>query len=586
MHKILGIIYVLILISCTSFASPPSMLLSPQHFVPDATNTEFRNTVIRFIRGVAIQHLNHTSLQQLNTLDAQWSNAYQKTDWSVTLSVYRDGQQVGSSRVHGNDLDATLKKATELALHNHKLDKLSPNELGDYRFKVDFDYYPAHLYSFIEFGDEGLELVGSRVAIRKLDKAAIKEQIAQSQAYLLRSMHPTLHGFFKFYDAAHDKKESLLRTIYTSSSLYTLIKLYKLTQDPSLEVLFKPIAQFILSEQLNTGPQAGGFYYGLKPKTQKNSCLVVVGTTSKTIFTLLELHHFYPSDPTYLKAATKGGDWLLTMIDKNGKVTPIANCAEGTWTYNRKHSFLYSGQVLSALSRLYNETHDSRYYDGALKIAQQFLKEFDRQGPLVGDEYRPANSISSSWMMMAFIDFAKINEDKVYVSAIERIANTLLSRQITSRYDIFSNGRYLDAMTTSGNGWINEVMGNLYQFCQEKQLSNCERYRKAIILTSRWLLQNAYTPENTYNVKHPTQAIGGFMTNFTTQTVRTDAVCHGVNSLIALIGITGSTNHPLLVLAERPLPEILPLLRAGNGFISTNTLVKMKNKESVSITAP
>ncbi|PPA80556.1 hypothetical protein C4A76_26530, partial [Brevibacillus laterosporus] len=77
----------------------------------------------------------------------------------------------------------------------------------------------------------------------------------------------------------------------------------------------------------------------------------------------------------------------------------------------------------------------------------------------------------------------------------------------------------------------------------------------------------AYTPQNSYNVKNPERAIGGFITNFTTRTVRTDAVCHGVNSLIMLLSTSGDGNKPLINLPERPLIEILPLLRAGNGFL-------------------
>ena len=123
-------------------------------------------------------------------------------------------------------------------------------------------------------------------------------------------------------------------------------------------------------------------------------------------------------------------------------------------------------------------------------------------------------------------------------------------------------------MTTSGNGWINEVMGVLFNFCQKEQLHNCNQYRNAMVLTSRWLLQNAYTPQNTFNIKNPANAIGGFITNITTETVRTDAVCHGVNSLITLLTIAKQKQEVFVTLPERPLAEILPLLRAGNGFLS------------------
>jgi len=48
--------------------------------------------------------------------------------------------------------------------------------------------------------------------------------------------------------------------------------------------------------------------------------------------------------------------------------------------------------------------------------------------------------------------------------------------------------------------------------------------------------------------------------------VRTDAVCHGINSLISMLRIAEPGEALSLELPERPLAEILPLLRAGNGF--------------------
>lgn len=536
-------------------------------FVPMVDNQAFRNEIISYVRGLAVNQINQVPLHQLQTLDATWNNSYQKSDWSVTVTLYHLGNKVGEGSSQGASLADVLKKATEMTLKPQPADRLNEKELNHYRFKVAFDYYPARMYSFIEYGEQGLELTGSRVAVRTMDAQSLKDQINTSAGYLLKTMHPQLHGFFKFYNAGQDRQQELLRTIYSSSSLYTLLMLYQTTHDQQLPQHFKPIADFILSNQVQDGPHAGGFYYGYNPETHKKSCVLVVGTTSKTMFTLLELNRFYPNEPKYLAAAKKAGDWLLTRINPDGTVMPIASCASGQWKNRSKQSFLYSGQVLSALSRLYGVTHDDRYHQGGVKIAGQFLQQLKTQGLIVGDDYRPANSISSSWVMMSLIDLAKVDSNPVYRNTIDKLASAILARQITDKTDVYSNGRYLDAMTASGNGWINEVMGVLHQFCKQQDGSNCQRYQDAMVLTSRWLLQNAYTPQNTYHVKNPNRAIGGFMTNFTTRTVRTDAVCHGVNSLIMLLASLGHDTGTLVNLPERPLVEILPLLRAGNGFL-------------------
>jgi hypothetical protein len=539
---------------------------SPTHIpASTVTNQQFRDAIIRYVRGIAVKNHN-APLLQFDFMEKKWLEYYQATDWRIQVSLYHQGQEIGAGCAHGANLAETLRKATEQTLLQQPDGKLTENTLSSYRFKITLNYYPDRVYSFIEYDFQGLELLGNVVAVRKLDEELIKQQIVNSQGYLLRMMHPELHGFFKLYDAGRDEKEHLLRTIYSASSLYTLLKLYARNKDTTLEKHFKPIANFILSNQVQDGPNAGAFYYGLNPKTNTVVQELVVGTTSKTIFTLIELDHFYPDNPRYLQAAIKAGDWLVKMVHPDGRVTSSAIFLNGNWDYSDKQSFLYSGQVLSALSRLYKETNDKQYYEGAHKIAGHFINEVKRQGPLLGDTFRPANSISSSWVMMSLIDYAKIDNDPAIINVISEIAHTLLTRQIKNKEDAFSNGRYIDLLATSGNGWVNEVMGVMYEFCSSKQLSNCKQYQQAMLLTSRWLLQNAYTKQNTYAIKNPEQAIGGFIRHFTSKTVRTDAVCHGVNSLISLLNNLGESNKVLLDLPERPLVEILPLLRAGSSL--------------------
>ncbi|WP_019217891.1 glycoside hydrolase family 76 protein [Legionella tunisiensis] len=276
----------------------------------------------------------------------------------------------------------------------------------------------------------------------------------------------------------------------------------------------------------------------------------------------MELYRFY-HDEAYLTAAIRAGDWLLTMVKDDGHVVSGVRCKLDHWNYNQKQSFLYSGQVLSALSRLYLTTNDQRYYDAASKIAKHMAIAANKQGDFVGDDFRTPNTISTSWVLMALIDYSKINNTPLYHKVISKAASAILARQIHDRHDAYNHGRYLDTMATSGNGWINEVMGELHQFCLSQGRSDCKQYRDAMILTSRWLLQNAYTEASSYDVKNPSQAIGGFMRDFVSQTIRTDAVCHGVNSLISLLTMIGQQNQHLITLAERPFEETIGLLRIG-----------------------
>jgi len=49
-------------------------------------------------------------------------------------------------------------------------------------------------------------------------------------------------------------------------------------------------------------------------------------------------------------------------------------------------------------------------------------------------------------------------------------------------------------------------MGNLYDFCMNEHMTGCQAYRGAMLQTRRWLLQNAYSEANGYEVKNPLRA--------------------------------------------------------------------------------
>ena len=563
----------LCIICLNSFANNTQTL-----FVPDLDNQTFRHEVIKLIRAAAINHLSAKITQPMKNLDKKWSNHYQTTDWHLHLTVYHHGQIVGHTQVHGKSLAEVLKISTESALHSISAHPLSRSLLDEYRFKVDFEYYPSHHYAFIEYGNEGLELSGNRVVVRSLTQDVLYQQIQRSKTYLLRAIDPQYHGLFKFYNASLDQSERLLRTVYSASTLYTLLKIQSVE-----EKQLKPhgglrrldlaptinLTRFILSNQLLSGANKGAFYYGYDPISHEHVRRLVVGTAAKSIFALLILHAQNSHESLYLERAKMAGDWLLACVDEKGRVMPILTWKDNQWLSSHRQSLLYSGQVLSALSRLYAVTQDQRYLVASKRIADHFVRLVNQQGPLLGDEYRPANSISSSWVLMSLMDYARIDPAPRYQSTLVRVGQTILQRQIVAVDDIDNHGRYLDAMTASGNGWINEVMGTAYSFClNHKTAHHCQSYYDATLRTSRWLLQNAYTPENMFAIKNPQRALGGFITNFRAETVRTDAVCHAVNSILLVLSSNNvvkrfDSSAILLSSPERSLREILPLLRAG-----------------------
>lgn len=534
-------------------------------FVPIATNAQFRQEVLDAVLALAKRKDASQDLRELMALDKKWANHYQNTHWDIRVRPYYHGRALLPGHAQGGSLAKVLSNATAKTIDQMPADARAA--LDDVRFKVSFDYYPNKRYAFIQFGPKALELAGGRVAIRDFGPAEVQAQILESADYIRRVMNPNLYGFYKFYNAKTNQHENVLRTIYSASSLYTLMQVSAAFPNMPYDKHVQDIANFILKNQVSAGPNAGAFAYSFNPKTMMPSKRYVVGTASKTIFTLLLLHAKYPKDHRYLSAAQRAGDWLLTRVNAKGEVRPVTVCESLSCVDNSRSSLLYSGQTLSALSRLYAVTGDGRYQATARRIANVFLARSKNEGLILGDGYRPANSISSSWVMMSLLDFAKITDEAPYIRQAEAIGQAIMQRQITNPSDVFNEGRYLDAMTTSGNGWINEVFGVYYEYCQAKHRSHCVQYKNAMLKTTRWLLQNAYTPENSYNIPDPLAAQGGFILSFTKPVVRTDAVCHGVNSLLSMRKIQGNKTFPWFSLPEPPLKELLPQLRAGYPYL-------------------
>ncbi len=524
-------------------------------------NNAFRQEVMQFVHQVADHYVDHQNAQKNKAMDNRWFNGgHPVINWAMEVSVYEHGSLVGRAQTDATSLSEGLIKTSTEAFKQAHLDK---NALKDARFKVSFYYPPdSRQYSFVDDGKGAAELIGNVVPVRIMDTDLLKERILAEKAYLLRMMDPDLHALIKRYDAKADVRQKNVRTIYTSSTLFTLLKINSAFPDPVIEKQVEPMANFILSMQEHTGKNAGAFHYSYNKKTHQKDNRFVVGTASKTIFTLLLLNE-RTHDPKYLNAAKEAGNWLMTKVDNEGHVNPVLTYSKNKWNQITKQSFLYSGQVLSALSRLYHATNDKAYYDKATLIANRFVEHVKKNGPFVGDDFRTPNSVSTSWMVMSLLDYAKVNDNPVYRETITHCAAELLARQANDANDAFNYGRVVDLISASGNGWVNEVMTVLYPFCQQTNMPGCEGYRQFIIHSSRWLMQNVYTPANSFAIKNPAVANGGAIPNFLGVTVRTDAVCHGGNSLVGLYEIEGTKDQTYMTVPEMSLDEVLGLLGIG-----------------------
>ncbi|MDH4270245.1 MAG: terpene cyclase, partial [Dehalococcoidia bacterium] len=413
-------------------------------------------------------------------------------------------------------------------------------------------------FSFIEYEGQGKEVMEGLVIIRSLDKQLMLQEIEQGKDFLFRAMDEDEHGFYKRYDTESDYFGSRLYTVYSASIIYTLLKVYDFDHDERILGGIPEWGDFLLSMQSKDEETYGAFHYSYYPSSGTKEGSFPVGTTALSIFTLLDLYE-RTGDSRYLESAKLGGDWLTTMQRPDGVMYAYQNLSGGEWVYGDQESLLYNGQVLSALSRLYIATGETRYYDTAQKIAQHFSARVEKEGCFLGDDYRWPNPISSAWVAMSLLDFYKIDKEDYCKNIILKCSGELLEKQAKNLSNPLYSGSWYRAYSTSGNGWLAEVMMTMYRFCQEQNMDGCDKYKEAIIRVIRWIIQNTYSEENTFFLKEPEKAIGGIFWNYEDRYVRTDSLCHALNAYAGMMD--DWEDGTLLSLPEQSIGVILNRLR-------------------------
>ncbi len=503
----------------------------------DLDNAAFRDRVVTFVRHVAASGPNAPCTLPLTTQPLH-----------VVVSMYWEGEVVGWGISGHDELCVALEDATLQAVDASGMDR---SRLEEARFVVELT---DHDYAMVEHEGKGVELVDGLVPVRMFDKAMLRQRIDEGKAYLLRVMDPDLGGVHKYYDAPTDTFENRLHTIYTASTIYTLLGVHAHDQDESLREPIERAAAFLLAMQrIAPGqPGHGAFHYSLDLELHEREPRFVVGTASKTIFALIELQAFTGED-VYLDAARTAADWLLTMQEADGRVASELNLeSNGTWSMNWEQSMLYTGQVLSALSRLYEATAEQKYLDAASLSAGHLLAKVQSDGCYVGDDYRSPNPISSSWVILSLFDFARASGDSTVRQTVFECADELIARQIDDPDDVYGHGRWPDSLSSSGSGWLAEVLTELYLDCPEGDPDGCARYQRAIVLLLRLSMQYTYSPENSFVAKNPDMARGGVFWDTVDREVRTDSVCHAMNAYVSMIdhlqdGILVDLPEPSLV---------------------------------------
>ncbi len=512
----------------------------------------FRNSITDFVMEAAENYFDEQPTEYPEKLKI-------KGNWEIHVTMYYQGEIKGKGQGKNEILSLALEQATKNIFNDKRAEDLTEENIEDATFLVKF-LSPPEQFSFIGYKGEGRESIDDLILIREISKELILEKIRQGKEFLYRMVNEEKQGFYKKYDVLNDSFEERLYTPYSASIIYTFLYIYDLEKDEEILKHIPAWGDFLLSMQNKDKEDKayGAFSYSFYLDKNEKQKRFVVGSSALSIFTLLRLYDL-TNDSRYLESAKLAGDWLATMQNPDGSMKAYLEYSKGKWVYGEKLSLLYNGQVLSSLSKLYEATNDEKYYDTAKGIAELFAEEYEKEKGYIEGEYRSKNPISNAWVVMSSIDLYKASPDERYKGIIFELSEKILANQRNNEDDLLYYGGWGGAYSSSGIGWISEVMTETYRFCQEERGEDCDKYKQAVIKAIRWLIQNTYSEENSFFLENPEKAIGGVFWNKLNKYVRTDSVCHALNGYIRIID--DLDDGLLLLVPEKSFGEILEEIR-------------------------
>jgi hypothetical protein len=149
-------------------------------------------------------------------------------------------------------------------------------------------------------------------------------------------------------------------------------------------------------------------------------------------------------------------------------------------------------------------------------------------------------------VFLALRDYYRATGKAWAAETAETGVNDLLARQIRNVRNPYRYGRWPRAYSTSGNGWIAEVLGEMASFLDTQgSTAAAAECRQAVRAAMQWVLRHAYTAENAAHLPDPQQAAGGLMWNTQHPWIRIDSVCHSLNALIEAADWQDFSDGPL-----------------------------------------
>jgi len=384
-----------------------------------------------------------------------------------------------------------------------------------YRGNVLFERDPteADLLASIKLG--GRWLAGTVKDDGKFDYEYFPNLDRGSKDYNIVRHAGSVYGLFEMYELSlHEEALKDDRDMYLDRAARAMSFIY--------EALGKP----------NTDPV--GNRICLLERDRKNRCQS--GSAALTLLTYLvrpekdkvpRRYHgqLYREDD---EALIEGlGLTLLDMIDKKGKV--FRNYRQATtMDAVKKEPLYYPGESMLALMRLYNRTQDSRWLDGARRIAERQIASYKRDRFQVPDH----------WVMQAYLHLWRATKDNRYAKSGYAMATHYSSEQYPNVYTPFPDylgswRRTNDTPRTTRAGSRSEALRATVHMAWERG-DDATVYEDSLLAASRHMIEQQFSERNAYWLPNLSRADGAYRMG------QVDNHCRIDNNQHMLVGMVGA----------------------------------------------
>ncbi len=349
----------------------------------------------------------------------------------------------------------------------------------------------------------------------------IYQAIQDGAAWLLNNARPD--GKFNYqYNPNTDRYSKSYNAVRHAGTVYGLLELYRHFQEPAFLEAARRAAPY-LYENIGS-PQSGSDLLGIP-----DGKAWPTGSAALGLLAFVNMPAEMRTED-YARYEEGLGRFLLKMIDDRGYVFQGYLAYKGAKEVNgvkrvNKEPLYYPGESMLALAKLYEQTRDRRWLDGAMRIADRQIRRFN------------LGRMADHWVIQGLYQLYRHTQDRWYAEAALAMADSYIDTQCPPNTPPFPDyfGAYRrqnETPRTTRAGSRSEAMTAAVRTAWALGV-DARPYEDSLLFAAKHQIEQQFRPENSFFLIRPDRVMGGFRAGLVDNQLRIDFNQH---SCVGLIG--------------------------------------------------